>query len=118
FAKHVLKGPGATAFLDWFTCNRLPKPGRVSLTYALTGAGTVRTEYTIARLGPDTYYLVSAGAWAAYDSDYLAKSVEEKLAEFGPMYLADVTTQSGVFALAGPSSRRSEGTRLNSSHVK
>lgn len=105
FAKHVLKGPGATAFLDWFTCNRLPKPGRVSLTYALTDAGTVRTEYTIARLGPDTYYLVSAGAWAAYDSDFLAKSVEEKLAEFGPMYLADVTTQSGVFAIAGPSSR-------------
>src|SRR5690606_24939426 len=47
FAKHVLKGPGATAFLDWFTCNRLPKPGRISLTYALTEAGTVRTEYTI-----------------------------------------------------------------------
>ncbi len=105
FAKHVLKGPGATAFLNWFTCNRLPKPGRVSLTYALTDAGTVRTEYTIACVGPDAYYLVSAGAWAAYDGDYLIKAVEEKLPEFGPMFLADVTTQFGVFALAGPSSR-------------
>ena len=44
------QGPGATAFLDWFTCNRLPKTGRISLTYALTDAGTVRTEYTIARV--------------------------------------------------------------------
>ena len=44
FAKHLLKGPGAAAFLEWFTCNRLPKPGRISLTYALTEAGTVRTE--------------------------------------------------------------------------
>jgi dimethylglycine dehydrogenase len=105
FAKHVLKGPGATAFLDWFTCNRLPKVGRVSLTYALTDAGTVRTEYTIARIAENAYYLVSAGAWAAYDSDFLAKAVEDKLAEFGPMYLADVTTQFGVFAVAGPSSR-------------
>jgi dimethylglycine dehydrogenase len=105
FAKHVLKGPGATAFLDWFTCNRLPKVGRVSLTYALTDAGTVRTEYTIARIAENAYYLVSAGAWAAYDSDFLAKAVEDKLAEFGPMHLADVTTQFGVFAVAGPSSR-------------
>jgi dimethylglycine dehydrogenase len=105
FAKHVLKGPGATAFLDWFTCNRLPKPGRISLTYALTDAGTVRTEYTIARMAEDAYYLVSAGAWAAYDGDFLARAVEDRLADFGPMYLADVTTQFGVFAIAGPSSR-------------
>jgi dimethylglycine dehydrogenase len=105
FAKHVLKGPGATAFLDWFTCNKLPKTGRIGLTYALTDAGTVRTEYTIARIGDDAYYLVSAGAWAAYDGDFLAKAVEDKLPEFGPMYLADVTTQFGVFAVAGPSSR-------------
>ena len=105
FAKHVLKGPGATAFLDWFTCNRLPKPGRVSLTYALTEAGTVRTEYTIARMAEDTYYLVSAGAWAAYDADYLAKAVEDRLADFGPMYLADVTTQFGVFAARRPVAR-------------
>jgi dimethylglycine dehydrogenase len=105
FAKHVLKGPGATAFLDWFTTNRLPKVGRLNLTYALTEAGTVRTEYTIARMAPDSYYLVSAGAWAAYDGDHLAKAVEAKAAEFGPMQLTDVTTQYGVFALAGPNSR-------------
>jgi len=105
FAKHVLKGPGAEGFLNWFTCNRLPKPGRVSLTYALTDAGTVRTEYTIACMAPGVYYLVSAGAWAAYDGDWLAKAVEERIGDFGPMYLADVTTQFGVFALAGPSSR-------------
>jgi dimethylglycine dehydrogenase len=43
------RGPGATAFLDWFTCNKLPKVGRINLTYALTDAGTTRTEYTIVR---------------------------------------------------------------------
>ncbi len=25
FTKHLVKGPGATAFLDWFTCNKLPR---------------------------------------------------------------------------------------------
>ncbi|MEL6641193.1 MAG: FAD-dependent oxidoreductase, partial [Pseudomonadota bacterium] len=50
FTKHKVFGAGATAFLDWFTCNKLPKVGRINLTYALTAAGTTRTEYTIVRL--------------------------------------------------------------------
>ncbi|WP_116599266.1 GcvT family protein [Primorskyibacter marinus] len=105
FTKHVVKGPGATQFLDWFTCNRLPKVGRINLTYALTGAGTTRTEYTIVRLAQDEYYLVSAGAWTAYDSDYLRKAAEDKAAEFGYIEIQDVTTQWGVFAIAGPKTR-------------
>ncbi len=105
FTKHLLKGPGATAFLDWFTCNKLPKTGRINLTYALTSAGTTRTEYTIVRLAEDTYYLVSAGAWTAYDSDFLQKAIEDKIGEFGWMSCHDVTTQWGVFAIAGPKSR-------------
>src|SRR6056297_1787049 len=61
FTKHSVTGPGATAFLDRFTCNRLPRIGRINLTYALSVAGTVRTEYTIVRLGETDYYLISAG---------------------------------------------------------
>ncbi|PRY23820.1 dimethylglycine dehydrogenase [Aliiruegeria haliotis] len=105
FTKHIVKGPGATAFLDWFTTNKLPKVGRINLTYALTAAGTTRTEYTIVRLAEDEYYLVSAGAWSAYDQDFLRKAIEDKEAEFGRIELQDVTTQWGVFAVAGPKSR-------------
>lgn len=105
FTKHELSGSGATAFLDWFTTNKLPKVGRINLTYALTSAGTTRTEYTIVRTGEDSYYLVSAGAWTAYDHDFLVRAIDDKMADFGPMYLTDVTTQYGVFALAGPNSR-------------
>jgi len=105
FTKHVVKGPGATQFLDWFTCNKLPKVGRINLTYALTTAGTTRTEYTIVRLGEDEYYLVSAGAWSAYDADFLRKAAEDKAPEFGYIEIQDVTSQWGVFAIAGPKSR-------------
>ncbi len=105
FTKHKLRGPGATAFLDWFTCNKLPRVGRINLTYALTSHGTTRTEYTIVRLAEDTYYLVSAGAWQAYDSDYLAQAINDTVDRFGPMWLDDCTGQYGVFALAGPKSR-------------
>ncbi|MBT0958057.1 FAD-dependent oxidoreductase [Alphaproteobacteria bacterium KMM 3653] len=105
FAKHELRGPGAAAFLDWFTTNKLPRVGRINLTYALTGAGTTRTEYTIVRMAEDRFMLISAGAWQAYDGDYLAKAVNDQVGRFGPMYLSDVTSQTGVFAIAGPKSR-------------
>ncbi len=105
FSKHVVKGPGATAFLDWFTCNKLPRVGRINLTYALTSHGTTRTEYTIVRNGENNYYLVSAGAWTEYDADFLRKAAEDKMEEFGYIEIQDVTTQWGVFAIAGPKSR-------------
>ena len=111
FTKHVVRGPGATAFLDWFTCNALPKVGRINLTYALTPAGTVRTEYTIVRNGESDYYLVSAGAWTAYDADWLRKCAADFVVHHGSgtdvaVEIHDVTTQWGVFALAGPNARR------------
>jgi len=105
FTKHVVKGPGATQFLDWFTCNKLPRVGRINLTYALTDHGTTRTEYTIVRNGENTYYLVSAGAWTEYDADFLRKAAADKMDEFGYIEIQDVTTQWGVFAIAGPRSR-------------
>lgn len=105
FTKHMVKGPGATQFLDWFTCNKLPKVGRINLTYALTASGTTRTEYTIVRLAEDEYYLVSAGAWTDYDGDYLRKCAADKAADFGYIEIQNVTTQWGVFAVAGPKSR-------------
>ncbi|WP_376877463.1 FAD-dependent oxidoreductase [Albirhodobacter sp. R86504] len=105
FTKHLVRGAGATAFLDWFTTNKLPNLGRINLTYALTDAGTTRTEYTIVRIAQDEYYLISAGAWTDYDADYLRQRAEDKAPEFGAIEIHDVTTQWGVFALAGPNSR-------------
>jgi len=105
FTKHRVTGPGATAFLDWFTTNKLPRVGRINLTYALTEAGTTRTEYTIVRLAEDDYYLVSSGGWTAYDQDYLFKAIADKEADFGRINAQDVTTQWGVFAIAGPKAR-------------
>jgi dimethylglycine dehydrogenase len=105
FTKHIVKGPGAEAFLDWFTTNKLPKVGRINLTYALTAHGTTRTEYTIVRLKDDEFYLVSAGAWTDYDADFLRKAIEDKEPEFGRIECQNVTTQWGVFAIAGPKSR-------------
>ena len=105
FAKHRVRGAGASAFLDWLTCNRLPAPGRIGLSYGLTETGTVRTEFTILRLDENDYYLVTAGAAQAYDHDFLRAQAAEAEERFGRLEIEDVTTQWGVFAIAGPESR-------------
>ncbi|MGR3541147.1 MAG: GcvT family protein [Hasllibacter sp.] len=102
FAKHEVWGRDAAAFLDRFTTNRLPKVGRINLTYALSPAGTVRTEYTLLRLAEDRFRLISAGAWQDYDGDFLRKAAEDF---GGDVRIHDVTNQWGVFAIAGPNSR-------------
>jgi dimethylglycine dehydrogenase len=106
FTKHVVKGPGAAGFLDWFTTNKLPAVGRINLTYALTDMGTTRSEYTIMREETERFVLISAGAWHAYDQDYLLKAVADREADFGRIEVEDWTTRFGVFALAGPNARR------------
>lgn len=105
FAKHRVTGPGAKNFLNWFTCNRLPGPGEVRLTYALTDKGVVHSEYTIAHCKNDEYYLVSSGAWTAYDADFMRQAAAECEDKFGRIEIYDVSSQWGVFALAGPQSR-------------
>ncbi|MEO0683348.1 MAG: aminomethyltransferase family protein, partial [Pseudomonadota bacterium] len=105
FAKTRVRGPGAAAFLDRLTCNKLPKVGRINLTYALTVAGTVRTEATIVRLAEDDFYVVTAGAAQAYDLDFFEKEAARHRDALGWIEVQDVTSQWGVLAIAGPKSR-------------
>ena len=105
FAKHRVHGPGATAFLDWLTCNRLPRTGRINLSYGLTEAGTIRTEFTILRHKENDYTLITAGSAQAYDHDYLCKQAADSEMRFGRIEVEDITTKWGVLAIAGPRSR-------------
>ena len=75
--------------------------GRVTLTYLLTDRGGVRAEFTLTRIGPQRFYLVSAGALESHDFD----SLEKLLPAGGSVRIDRVTTQRGVLVLAGPRSR-------------
>ena len=102
FAKCEVSGPGAERWFNSILTNRLPKaPGRVTLTYLLTQRGGVRAEFTLTRLGPQRFYLVSAGALETHDFN----SLERLLPSDGSVRLDKVTTQRGVLVLAGPRSR-------------
>ncbi len=102
FTKHIVEGPGAEAWLDSLVANKVPaKVGRMALSHALTQRGGIRSEFTITRLGEETFYLVSAGAAERYDTDLLHK----RLPGDGSVRLSNITTSRGCFVVAGPRSR-------------
>src|SRR5262245_58562869 len=74
FSKFEVSGPGAEAFLDRLIANRLPKKvGRIQLCHVCDKKGGVVSEWTITRLGPESFYIVSAAAANRHDWDILAK---------------------------------------------
>lgn len=102
FAKCEISGPGAEAWLDGLLTNAIPKKvGRVSLSYLLTAKGGVRSEFTVYKVAPQRYYLVSAGALERHDHDYLRKAMPTD----GSVSFERLTTAMGVLVLAGPRSR-------------
>ena len=62
----------------------------------------MRAEFTLTRIGPERFYLVSAGALEAHDFD----SLEKLLPADGGVRIDKVTTQRGVLVLAGPGRER------------
>ena len=106
FAKCEVSGPGAESWLNSILTNRAPKTtGRVTLSYLLTARGGVRAEFTLTRIGPERFYLISAGALETHDFDTL----EKLLPADNSVRLDKVTTQRGVLVLAGPRVARGAG---------
>ncbi len=101
FAKFEVSGPAAEAWLESLFANRMPKKlGGISLCHMLTANGGTRLEATIQREASQKFYLVCAGALERHDYDTLEKSLP-----FTGVRLQKITTQHGVFAIAGPRAR-------------
>ena len=102
FAKYEVSGPGAEAYLDHLVANRVPKRiGGITLAHALTPRGGVSAEFTITRVGPERFYLVSAAAAELHDLDVLCQGMPGD----GSVAVENVTARWGTLVLAGPRSR-------------
>ena len=102
FAKCRVSGPGAEAFLDKFVANRIPKKtGSIALAHALAPAGGVHSEFSIMREGPQSFYLVSAGAFQRLDHDWIWRHMPHD----GSVQFENLTGAMGVLVVAGPKSR-------------
>jgi dimethylglycine dehydrogenase len=101
FTKHLVEGAGAAAMLDRLVCGRLPAPGRVMLTWALNAGGGILSEFTITRLAPEKFMLMSAASAERHDRDLL----EAALPRDGSARLEDVSARVGSLIVAGPRAR-------------
>lgn len=107
FSKYEVTGPETSAFLDTLGANTPPRKGRIGLIHALTPAGGVLSEFTVARLAEDHAYLTSAAAAEEIDLDLLRAHA----AGFD-VTVSNVTEQLGVIGVMGPKSRAVLGTLI------
>ncbi|MGI9493043.1 MAG: GcvT family protein, partial [Geminicoccaceae bacterium] len=101
FAKYMVEGSGAEAWLDGLTCSRLPRLGRISLAYMLNERGGVASEYTITRVADDRFHLISAAAAEWHDEEWL----RTRLPDDGSVQLSCHHARMGTLVLAGPKAR-------------
>ncbi len=107
FAKYCIEGKGARAFLDRLFANAIPKTiGKLNLCHSLyKNNGGVKAEFTILRMPDGIYgekfYCVGPSRTHDIDFDFITKEAPRD----GSVFISDLTTQYGVFIVAGPHAR-------------
>ncbi|WP_245460010.1 aminomethyltransferase family protein [Mesorhizobium sp. M1B.F.Ca.ET.045.04.1.1] len=99
--KFEVSGPNAAAWLDRILANRLPAVGKVTLAHHLTAGGGVQAEYMVARLGDDSFYLISTPRAERWNFDDLSRVLPAD----GSVSLKNVTNDRGCFTVVGPNAR-------------
>ena len=66
YAKYEVTGPGAEAFLNHVLPNRMPAQGRIVLTPMLNHNGKLIGDFTVARVGPETFHIFGSGPAEQY----------------------------------------------------
>jgi dimethylglycine dehydrogenase len=102
FAKLVVVGRDAEAFLDRVSANRMPRrEGGIVLAHMLTDLGGIEGEATVTRVGEGRFYLLSSIVAQLHDHDWLVQHI----AKGEDVAVHDVTDETGVLVLSGPRSR-------------
>lgn len=100
FSKFRISGPEAFEFIDGLGANRAPATGRIGLSHVLAESGGVLSEFTIAALGENEFYLCSAAAALRQDADLLRRRAAGLA-----LQIDDLTLRRGVFGLMGPNAQ-------------
>lgn len=100
FSTFRLEGADAGACLARLGANRPPPPGRVGLIHALTPAGGVAAEFTVARVSADVAWHFSAAAAEEIDADLLRAHAEKF-----DVTLTNATAVRGGVGVMGPKAR-------------
>lgn len=102
FAKFLVQGRDAEAVLQRICSNNVAvKPGRVVYTQWLNERGGIEADLTVTRLAEDRYQIVTAGASAVRDMDWLKRHIPDD----AHVFVTDITSGLTVLPVMGPNAR-------------
>jgi 4-methylaminobutanoate oxidase (formaldehyde-forming) len=102
FAKFEVVGPGALRLLQFLTDNDMDKPvGAVTYTSMLNPRGGIECDFTITRLGPDHFRIITGSAFGTHDRGWISGHLPRD----GSVHLTDVTGGYACVGLFGPRAR-------------
>jgi dimethylglycine dehydrogenase len=100
-ARFEIVGPGAKAFLDRLSCNKLPaKDGRIALTLFHAPKGGIMSEQSITRIHEQLYYLVGPIASELRDLHWM-----QQHSDGYKVQINNLTDHYGGVLLSGPNAR-------------
>jgi 4-methylaminobutanoate oxidase (formaldehyde-forming) len=102
FAKIEVRGPAACTFLQGLCANDVDvEPGQIVYTQMLNTRAGIETDFTISRLAPDLFFIVTGTAFGNHDLGWITKH----LTDDGSVDVRDVTSSRACLGLWGPRSR-------------
>lgn len=102
FAKLEVRGPRATAFLNYMAANDIDKPvGKIVYTALCDASGGVKADLTVTRTGPEQYMVLTGGGTGPADLAWLKLHAPEN----GSVTIDDVSSLMTGVALWGPKAR-------------
>ncbi len=123
FAKHQFSGPGARNFLDQVLANRIPGPGRMSLTPMLNELGHLIGDFTVATLADpfddtETFLVLGSGVAESHHERWFQAQISSFSAagQTGVEYRTLGHEMAGL-SIAGPLARDVLATVAGSSEA-
>jgi glycine cleavage system aminomethyltransferase T/glycine/D-amino acid oxidase-like deaminating enzyme len=103
FAKLEVSGPGAAQLLERLCDNHVAgEVGRITYTQMLNRRGGIECDFTVTRVGPETFQIVTGTAFGNHDAAWIRRHLPHD----GSVTLADDTSRWACFALWGPNAPR------------
>jgi 4-methylaminobutanoate oxidase (formaldehyde-forming) len=106
FAKIEIDGPGAAAFLQRLCANDIDRPvGSVMYTQMLNRRGGIECDFTVTRLSPDRFLIVTGTAFGNHDLGWIRKHLPVEEDASAPVRVRDATSAWACFGIWGPRTR-------------
>jgi glycine cleavage system aminomethyltransferase T len=107
FAKAEIAGPGAAAFLETLCDNEVARGvGQITYTQMLNAHGGIECDFTVTRIGPERFGIVTGTAFGGHDLSWIRRRLEDwDAASGGAVQVVDTTSAFACFALWGPRAR-------------